>query len=151
MLSHNLSIAKVQNSTFSNVNFNTLFTGPDARHLHEGWVLADAEEGAGQREEPQGAHDPLRHAAQGETDFYFECTEMATKIRHRFRDSRNLGAFLISRIFETVFSCNLLTSSFIKTSSLSLAGGRLVDGQGAPGGRRQRERRRRGRTRYEGC
>ena len=55
---------------------NSRLTGPDARHVHEGWVLADAEEGAGQREEPQGAHDPLRHAAQGEADLYFECTEM---------------------------------------------------------------------------
>ena len=42
------------------------FIGPDARHFHEGRVLVDAEEGAGQREESQGAHDPLRHAAKGE-------------------------------------------------------------------------------------
>ena len=72
--------------------------GADARHLHEGRVLAHAEEGAGQREESEGAHDPLRHAAQGETDIHSERTEMATKMSHKFRDSRNLSAFLISRI-----------------------------------------------------
>ena len=40
--------------------------GADARHLHEGRVLADAAEGAEQREVSQGAHDPLRDAAQGD-------------------------------------------------------------------------------------
>ena len=49
-----------------------IFAGADERHLHEGRVLADAAEGAEQREEPQGAHDPLSYAAQGNTSSLYE-------------------------------------------------------------------------------
>ena len=80
--------------------------GADARHLHEGRVLAHAEEGAGQREESEGAHDPLRHAAQGERETDPPTPRRANlsvsvyiQIEARLREPARLFSSVIKRIF----------------------------------------------------